>query len=101
VNTGPAFVEDFVYSVEHDLDDDEIARLGHTFLIRDPRRVLQGMAKHRPWHDNLRASSGISKPTTTYPPLEEDQRLLEMYERSVPLFDDLLAHKFNPLPTSD
>lgn len=173
--SGPVFVKDFVYSVEHDLDDDKVARLDHTFLIRDPRRVLQGMAEHwpdctweevgfeslhrlfhriaerdgkappvmssadllddpegtaraycsavgiefdsaalswdpgdrtevswygegtGPWHDTLRASSGISKPTTTYPPLEENHRLLEMYERSLPLFEDLLAHTFDPM----
>ena len=53
-----------------------------------------------PWHDNLRSNSGISRPTTTYPPLEENPRLLEMYERSISLFDELLAHKFDPITKS-
>ena len=37
-----------------------------------------------PWHDDLRASTGISRPTTEYPPLDGDQRLVEMLERSTP-----------------
>ena len=33
---GPVFVKDFVYSVEHDLDDPKLSAITHTFLIRDP-----------------------------------------------------------------
>ena len=173
--SGNVFVKDFVYSVEHDLDDDKLAAMTHTFLIRDPRRVVQGLAKHwpdcsweevgfeslhrlflriadrdgaappvmysgdllddpagtaraycraagiefradalaweagdrsevswygegtGPWHDNLRESTGIQKPTTTYPPLEDSPRLLEFHERALPLFEEMLAHKFDPI----
>ena len=42
------FVKDFVYSVEHDLDDAKLDAMTHTFLIRDPRRVIQGLARHWP-----------------------------------------------------
>ncbi len=148
----------------------------HTFLIRDPRRVVQGLAKHwpdctwdevgfewlhrlfhglaerdgapppvmfsedllddpagtaraycaavgipfiaealvweagdrrevswygegtGPWHDNLRESTGIQRPTTGYAPLEDTPRRLEFYERSVPLFEDLLQYRFAPQP---
>lgn len=42
------FVKDFVYSVEHDLDDQKLSAITHTFLIRDPERVVQGLAKHWP-----------------------------------------------------
>ena len=172
--TTPVFVKDFVYSVEHDLDDAKLELMTHTFLIRDPRRVVQGLAKHwpdctwdevgfeslhrlfhriaerdgtpppvmysedlldqpaatarayceavgieflqdaleweagerdevswygegtGPWHDNLRESTGIQRPTTEYAPLEDTPRLLEFYERSVPLFEDLLQHRFEP-----
>ncbi len=172
---GNVFVKDFVYSVAHDLDDDKLAKMTHTFLIRDPKRVVQGLAKHWPdctfdevgfeslyrlfirvadsdgtpppvmysgdllddptgtarayckavgirfiaealeweagerkevswynegtgaWHDNLRESTGIQKPKTEYAPLEENQRLFEFYERSLPFFNDLLAHKFDPI----
>ena len=34
-----------------------------------------------PWHGPLRDSTGISAPTTEYPPLEDDPRLVELYER--------------------
>jgi hypothetical protein len=173
------FVKDFVYSVEHDLDDDKLAVMTHTFLIRDPKRVVQGLAKHwpdctfeevgfeslhrlfhriadrdgvappvmfsgdliddpagtsraycaavgipfiadalsweagerdevswygegtGPWHDQLRQSTGIVKPKTDYAPLEDTPRLLEFYERSLPFFDELLAHRFDPLPNPD
>jgi hypothetical protein len=165
------FVKDFVYSVEHHLDEAKLAAMTHSFLVRDPRRVIQGLARHwpdctyeevgfeslrrlfdriaerdgtppvviasddllnrpedtiraycaavgipflaealsweagerpevgwygegtGPWHDDLRASTGISRPTTEYPPLEGDQRLVEMLERSTPHYEALLAHR--------
>ena len=49
------------------------------------------------WHDNLRASTGIQKPKTEYPPLEDTPRLFELYERAMPLFDDLRRYAFTPL----
>ena len=57
-----------------------------------------GTAKGRDRGTTTCARSGIAAPTTTYPPLEENPRLLELYERCVPLFDELLAHKFKPDP---
>ena len=177
VASGKVFVKDFVYSVEHDLDDEKLAAMTHTFLIRDPKRVVQGLARHwpdctfeevgfeslhrlfhrvadrdgtpppvmysgdllddpagtaqayceavgipfiaealewdagdrsevswydegtGPWHDNLRESTGIQKPTTEYPPIEDNPRLFEFYERSLPLFEELYAHRFGPLQT--
>ena len=168
---GSVFVKDFAYSIEHDLTDARLDAMVSTFLIRDPRRVVQGLANywpdctsdevgfvalhrlfHRiadrdgaappvlssadllddptgatkaycaavgidfrpealewdegersevswygegtgPWHDNLRQSTGIQKPKTVYPPLEDDPRLVELYEEARPLYDELLAHK--------
>ena len=46
-----------------------------------------------PWHDDLRASTGISRPTTEYPPIDDDPRLVEMLERSTPHYEALLAHR--------
>ena len=166
----PVFVKDFAYSVEHTLTDDRLDACNHTFLIRDPVRVIQGMAKHwpdctwdevgfeslhrlfhrladrdgspppvmtsasllsepaqtaasyctaagipfveealeweagdrgevswygegsGPWHDTLRASTGIKPPATKYPPLEETPRLLEMAERAQPIYDELASY---------
>lgn len=45
---GPVFMKDFAYSIEHDLADDRLASMTNTFLIRDPRRVVQGLANHWP-----------------------------------------------------
>ena len=42
--------------------------------------------------ERLRESTGIQKPTTIYPPLEETPRLVELYEEALPLYEDLLAH---------
>ncbi len=173
---GHVFVKDFAYSIEHDLDDDKLDAMSHAFLIRDPLRVVQGLAKHwpdctfaevgfeslhrlfhrvadrlgtappvmysgdllddpagttrafcetvgipfiaealewdagdrsevswygegtGPWHDNLRASTGIQKPTTEYPSLDDNPRLFEFYERCVPLFGELKQHAFAPIP---
>ncbi|MFT7474226.1 MAG: hypothetical protein ACI81L_001151, partial [Verrucomicrobiales bacterium] len=175
---GHVFVKDFVYSVEHTFTDKMLAEMTHSFLIRDPKRVVQGLAKHwpdcsweevgfeslhrlfhrladrdgapppvmysgdllddpqgtarsycdavgipfiaaaleweagdrsavswygegtGPWHDNLRESTGIQKPTTTYPPLEDNQRLFELYERAIPLFDDLRQFALPPHTSS-
>ena len=168
------FVKDFAYSVEHDLDDAKLSAMTHTFLIRDPRRVVQGLGHHwpdctwdevgfeslhrlfrriadrdgtappvldaadltgnpqgtaraycdsvgiefipdalswepgersevswygegtGPWHDELRQSTGIRAPSTSYPPLEGTPRLLELYKRSQPLYEDMVAHKLTP-----
>ena len=46
-----------------------------------------------PWHDDLRASTGISRPTTEHPPIDDDPRLVEMLERSTPYYEALLAHR--------
>jgi len=177
--TTNVFVKDFAYSVEHDLDDEKLAAMTHTFLIRDPKRVVQGLARHWPdcsetevgvaslhrlfhriadcdgrapvvmrsrdlladpagtvraycqavgidfmadalewepgertevswynegtgaWHDNLRASTGIHKPTTEYPPLEDTPRLFEIYERSLPLFNELEHYAITPLDAEE
>ena len=168
------FVKDFAYSAEHNLDDAKLSATTHTFLIRDPKRVVQGLGHHwpdctwdevgfgslhrlygqiadragasppvidasdltgdpegtiraycdavgipfiaealewsqgertevswygegaGPWHDALRQSTGFYKPPTEYPPLEDTPRLYELYQRSLPLFEDMLAHKLAP-----
>ncbi len=172
--TGNVFVKDFAYSAEHTFTDERLASMSNTFLIRDPERVIQGMAKHWPdctwqevgfealhrlfhriadrdgapptvmrssdlidtpaettqaycaaagidflpdalewdagerrevswygegagsWHDGLRASTGIEKPRTEYPPLEDTPRLFELAERARPLFDDLAQYALVP-----
>ena len=175
----PVFVKDFCYSVEHELDDRRLAAITHSFLIREPSRVIQGLARHwpdctwdevgfeslhrlferiaerdkaapplidaadltgdplgttaayceavgiglvaealeweageraevswygegtGPWHDSLRASTGIRAPDTEYPPLEDSPRLAEMYERALPLYERLHSARLTPLPVAE
>ena len=49
-----------------------------------------------PWHDKLRQSTGIQPPRTEYPPLEAIPRLYELYERCLPLYHAMAAHKLPP-----
>ena len=47
----------------------------------------------------MRQSTGIQAPRTEYPPVEDTPRLnelYELYERSLPLFDEMRAHKLEP-----
>ena len=53
----PVFVKDFAYSVEHDLTDEQLAGITSTFLLRDPRRVIEGLAKY--WPDCARDEVGF------------------------------------------
>ena len=53
----PVFVKEFAYSVEHDLSDERLAGITSTFLLRDPRRVIQGLAKY--WPDCTRDEVGF------------------------------------------
>ena len=167
------FLKDFAYSVEHFLDEAMLDRMTHSFLIRDPYQVIQGLDRHwpdcsftevgleslarlfdriaerdgkippvmastdlladpaattraycaavgiefigealewepgersevswygegtGPWHDSLRLSSGIKPQKTDYPPLERDSRLMDLYQRSLPYYEHLFAHKLD------
>jgi hypothetical protein len=47
--TGPVFVKDFAYSIIHIADDAFLDSFTHTFLIRDPAKVITSM--HTRWPD--------------------------------------------------
>ena len=172
-NQGNLFLKDFAYSVEHFINAAMLDRMTHSFLIRDPYRVIQGLAKHwpdcssdevgfealarlfdriaeregkappvmsstdllsdpqattkayceavgiefiaealewepgereavnwygegtGPWHDSLRQSSGIRPQKSSYPPLEDSPRLMELYRHALPYYEHLLAHKID------
>ncbi|MGI9415201.1 MAG: hypothetical protein ACR2PM_16110 [Hyphomicrobiales bacterium] len=46
--TANVFVKDFAYSVMHMADDDFLGRFRHSFLIRDPAKVLPSLYHHWP-----------------------------------------------------
>ncbi len=45
---GPVFSKDFPHYIKHLWDDDILEHLSHSFLIRDPAKVITSMAKHWP-----------------------------------------------------
>jgi len=49
VKSGPVFVKDFAYSISHMADDAFLGDFTHSFLIRDPDKVLTSM--HARWPD--------------------------------------------------
>lgn len=170
------FLKDFAYSVDHMADDAFLDAFTHSFLVRDPRKVIAGLAHHwpdftptelgfstlrqlfdrvsdnlgkappvmasedlvsqpdvtiqaycsavgiefkpdalrweagerkevawygegtGPWHDNLRQSTGIKPPKTKYPPLEEDARLMKIYEECLPDYEAIQVHRLAIAP---
>lgn len=165
------FVKEFAYSVDHCIDDHKLSHLKHSFLIRDPYKVVQGLGHHWPdcsfkeagfeslarlfdrvcelnsevppvitseellgdpkgtvaawcgavgiefkaealswepgarqevswynkgaglWHDSLRQSSTIEPQKRDYPPLEDNDRLMDIYRRCLPHYEHLRRHK--------
>ena len=45
---GNLFLKDFAYSVAHFIDDGILDAMTHSFLIRDPYKVIQGLSNHWP-----------------------------------------------------
>ena len=172
-SVGNLFLKDFAYSIEHFLDDSVLDRMTHSFLVRDPYKVIQGLANHwpdcsfeevgleslarlfdriaerdgspppvmvsddlladpaattraycaavgiefipqalewdagergevswygegtGPWHDALRQSTGIKPQKTKYPPLEDNPRLMDLYQRALPHYEHLLQYRLD------
>ena len=172
------FIKDFAYSVDHMADDAFLDAFTHSFLVREPKRVIAGLAHHwpdftpvelglstlrqlfdrvadklgeappvmasedlvanpdatiavycaavgiefnadalhweagerkevawygegtGPWHDALRQSTGIKPPKTKYPPIEEDARLMKIYEECLPDYQAIQAHRLVIAPAA-
>ncbi|NKB61779.1 MAG: sulfotransferase family protein [Gammaproteobacteria bacterium] len=54
---GPTFSKDFPHYVEHAWTDGFLANFNHSFLIRDPAKVVTSMFKH--WSDFVLKETGI------------------------------------------
>ena len=169
--TEKVFIKDFVYSVRHMIDDDFLSACDHSFLVRDPKRVVPALNHHwpdftleetgfeslsalfdrlelrdgqappviasqdllddpetvteaycealgipfvrealsweqgerkavswygegsGPWHDNLRASTGIKPQTSSYPPIESSPKLVEAYQACLPHYEKLYRRR--------
>lgn len=80
------FVKDFAYSIMHMADDGFLDRFQHTFLIRDPAKVLPSIYRH--WPDFTPEEAGFA-------PLHElFDRIAERHGAPPPVItsDDLLDH---------
>ncbi len=55
--SGPVFVKDFAYSISHMADDQFLDAFTHSFLIRDPEKVITSM--HSRWPDVSLAEIGF------------------------------------------
>lgn len=61
---GPVFVKDFAYSIMHMADKSFLDAFRHSFLIRDPEKVLTSM--HSRWPDITLAEIGFEDLYTLY-----------------------------------
>lgn len=80
------FVKDFAYSIMHMADDGFLAQFQHTFLIRDPAKVLPSLYSR--WPDFSAAEAGFA-------PLRELFDRIAQRDGSAPpviASDDLLDH---------
>lgn len=78
VDTGPVFVKEFAHHVSHLIDDEFLDHFTHSFLIREPEKVLPSLYDH--WPDFTLEEAGF-----------EDQRRLF----------DRLADRQGPPPVID
>jgi len=62
--TGPVFIKDFGYSVMHMADDAFLDDFTHTFLIRDPEKVITSM--HARWPDIILPEIGFEELHTLF-----------------------------------
>jgi len=88
--SGPVFLKDFPHYVEHLWSDEFLSRFEHSFLIRDPAKVLSSLFKHWPdfvieetgfaqqrrLFDRLRAQRGAAPPVIDSDDLLEDPRAM-------------------------
>ena len=79
------FLKDFAYSAEHFVDDAILASMTHSFLIRDPYKVIQGLANH--WPDCSFEEVGLESLARLF------DRIAERDGKAPPVMasDDLLA----------
>jgi hypothetical protein len=82
---GPVFSKDFPHYIMHLCDDAFLDQFEHTFLIRDPEKVLPSMYKH--WPDFIVEETGFAEQRALF------DRLCDKLGRVPPVVDsdDLLA----------
>ena len=83
--TEKVFIKDFAYSVWHMMDEAFLAACDHSFLIRDPKRVIPALHHH--WPDFTQDEVGFDSLAKLY------KRLKERDDAPTPVIEsnDLLA----------
>ena len=83
---GPVFSKDFPHYVKHAWSDEFLRHFTHSFLTRDPAKVVTSMCKH--WPDVLLEEIGITEQRTLF------DRLADKFGKPPPLIDsdDLLEN---------
>ena len=86
--TGTVFTKDFPHYIEHAWTDRFLSHFRHSFLIRDPAKVVTSMYKH--WPDFVLKEIAIIEQRTLF------DRLAEQFGTTPPLIDsdDLLEDPY-------
>jgi hypothetical protein len=98
-SSGQVFVKDFAYSIMHVADDAFLGAFNHTFLIRDPDKVITSM--HSRWPDISLAEIGFDDLHTLFnriadkegeaPVVIDSDELLEFPEAGMQAYCDAVG----------
>jgi len=101
---GATFCKDFPHTIEHRWTDDFLAHFNHSFLIRDPAKVVTSMYKH--WPDFLLKEIAVLEQRALFdrladqlghtPPLIDSDDLLENPHGIVEAWCDAVGIPFMP-----
>ena len=100
----PVFSKDFPHYVEHAWSDDFLHRFNHSFLIRDPAKVITSMFNH--WSDFVLKETGILEQRELFdricdrqgvpPPLIDSDDLLENPKEMTRAFCEAVGISYIP-----
>jgi len=98
----PVFVKEFAYSIMHMADERFLDKFTHSFLIRDPEKVLTSM--HSRWNDIILPEIGFEELYTLFqriadrngeaPPVIDSDELLSAPERGMAVYCEAVGIPF-------
>lgn len=105
---GPVFIKDFPHYVEHMWTDEFLAHFKHSFLIRDPAKVITSMFKHWPnlvlketgFLEQRRLFDRLSDQQGAAPPVIDSDDLLEWPKQIVAAYCQAVGIHFIPAALS-
>ena len=100
----PVFIKDFAYSISHLADDGFLDAFTHTFLIRDPKKMVTSL--HTRWPDITLAEMGYQDLHTLFrrvrdrsgdtPFVIDSDELLQSPDRGIKLYCEAVGIPFLP-----